>query len=520
VIGSGAALTYAELETRSNQLAAALRDAGCRRGDRVCLFMAKSPAAIAGILGIYKADCIYVPVDPSGPADRILRVLRTCECKWILGGARAAEFLDANGVADISLGWIDDGPVAPGARPRATFTLEDARAFPETRPASLNTGDDPAHILFTSGSTGQPKGVVITHRNVIAFIEWAVSYFGIDASDRNSGHPPLPFDLSFLDIFGTLAAGAQLHLVPAELNVTPKKIAEFIRDRQLTQWFSVPSLLHYMAKFDVVAPGAFPDLKRVLWCGEVFPTPSLIYWMTRVPYVQFTNLYGPTETTIASSYYTVPQCPDTAEPVPIGTACGGEALFVLDDGMQRVPPGEIGELCIGGAGVSKGYWNDPDNTSKVFVPNPFGSDPQDRLYKTGDLAKVGNDGLVYFLGRRDSQIKSRGYRIELGEIEVALSRLEGIREAAVVAVADNELDGSVICCAYVPASGEACRPVTLRKSLSRLVPSYMLPVQWREYDRLPKNASGKIDRAALKLDFARSPRATPTEAYAVHHATR
>jgi amino acid adenylation domain-containing protein len=520
VAGNGDALTYSQLETRSNQLAAALRDAGCSRGDRICLFMAKSPAAIAGILGIYKADCTYVPVDPSGPPERITRVLRTCECKWIVGGSRANDFLENNGIADISLGWIDDGPVPPGARSRATFTLDDARAYPETRQPSLNTGDAPAHILFTSGSTGMPKGVVVTHRNVIRFIEWALSYFGINASDRHSGHPPLPFDLSFLDIFGTLAAGAELHLVPAELNVTPKRVADFIRNRRLTQWFSVPSLLHYIAKFDAVAADAFPDLKRVLWCGEVFSTPSLIYWMKRLPHVQFTNLYGPTETTIASSYYTVPQCPDTSEPVPIGAACSGEALLVLDDRMQPVPPGEIGELCIGGAGVTRGYWNDPESTRKAFVPNPFGSDPYDRIYRTGDLAKVGNDGLVYFLGRKDSQIKSRGYRIELGEIEVALSTLEGIQESAVVAIADNDVDGCVICCAYVPASGATCRPVTLRQSLSRSLPAYMLPVHWRQYDLLPKNASGKVDRSALTLDFTRSARVTRTEAYDVNHATR
>jgi non-ribosomal peptide synthetase component F len=361
---------------------------------------------------------------------------------------------------------------------------------------------------------------VITHRNVIRFIEWAVSYFGINASDRNSGHPPLPFDLSFLDIFGTLAAGAELHLVPGDLNVTPAKLADFIRDRRLTQWFSVPSLLHYMARFDVVAADGFPDLKRVLWCGEVFPTPSLIYWMKRLPRVQFTNLYGPTETTIASSYYTVPRCPDTSGPIPIGVACSGEELLVLDDRLQRVPPGEIGELCIGGAGVSGGYWKDPESTSKAFVPNPFGFHRDDRIYKSGDLARVGDDGLVYFLGRKDSQIKSRGYRIELGEIECALSLLEGIQESAVVAIGDDDTDGSIICCAYVPVIGATWRPVTLRQSLSRSLPTYMLPVHWRRYDLLPKNASGKIDRGALKADFTRSTHVRRTEAYAANHTAR
>ena len=520
VVGDGEAVTYAQLEMGSNRLARVLKDAGCSRGDRICLSMSKSPAAITGILGIYKADCIYVPLDPSGPAERMTNVLRRCGCRWILGGSQANDFLEDSGAADISMGWIDDGPVPPRNRLRAAFTLDDARTYPETRPRSENTGEAPAHILFTSGSTGGPKGVVITHRNVIRFIEWAVSYFGISASDRHSGHPPLPFDLSFLDIFGTFAAGAQLHLVPGELNVAPKKLVDFIRNRRLTQWFSVPSLLHYMAKFDVVAADDLPDLKRVLWCGEVFPTPSLIYWMKRLPRVQFTNLYGPTETTIASSYYTVPRCQEPSGPIPIGVACSEEELLVLDDKMQPVPQGDIGELCIGGAGVSRGYWQDPEGTRKAFVPHPFGADRQERIYKSGDLARVGDDGLVYFRGRKDSQIKSRGYRIELGEIEGALSTIEGIQESAVVAIGDEDMDAFIICCAYVPVTGATCRPVTLRQSLSRSLPHYMLPVHWRRFDLLPKNASGKIDRRALKEEFVRSVHVKPTETHAASHTPR
>ncbi len=166
-----------------------------------------------------------------------------------------------------------------------------------------------------------------------------------------------------------------------------------------------------MARFDVVRPNDFPDLKRLLWCGEVFPTASLAYWMEKLPHVQFTNLYGPTETTIASSYYTVPAAPsDKAAPIPIGIGCDGEELLVVDENLRWLPHGQIGELCIRGTGVSLGYWRDPKMTARAFVRNPARSDG-DRLYRTGDLAKVGEDGLVYFLCRKDTQIKSRGYRI-------------------------------------------------------------------------------------------------------------
>jgi acyl-coenzyme A synthetase/AMP-(fatty) acid ligase len=240
----------------------------------------------------------------------------------------------------------------------------------------------------------------------------------------------------------------------------------------------------------------------LLWCGEVFPTRALRYWMTRLPHVAFTNLYGPTEATIASSYYTVPRCPaDDAEPVPIGRPCAGEELLVLDDAQRPVAPGAVGDLYIRGVGVSPGYWRDPEKTRAVFLPGPAG--PDDRLYRTGDLARLGEDGLVYFLGRADSQIKARGYRIELGEIEAALQTLPELEESAVVARRAAGFEGTTICCAYVPRPGAAVTPMTLRNALGRLLPAYMLPTEWRAYGRLARNANGKIDRARIRDEWDR-----------------
>jgi len=256
-----------------------------------------------------------------------------------------------------------------------------------------------------------------------------------------------------------------------------------------------------MAKFDVVRQGDFPSLSLVLWCGEALPTPTLIYWMRRLPHVRFTNLYGPTEATIASSYHTVARCPDDErESIPIGTACGGEELMVLDGQLRPVATEEIGDLYIRGVGLSPGYWRDPDKTRAAFLPCPDGTGPQDRIYKTGDLARRGADGLYYFVGRADTQIKSRGYRIELGEIEAALHSLPCLRESAVVATQSEGFEGWLICCAYVPAE-EDVSAKGLRKSLSELVPSYMLPARWMRYDALPKNDNGKIDRPRLKNAF-------------------
>lgn len=289
--------------------------------------------------------------------------------------------------------------------------------------------------------------------------------------------------------------------MPPQFSLLPHKIAKFIREHELTQWFSVPSLLAYMAKFDVVQQEDFPALQRLLWCGERFPTPDLIYWMKRLPKVKFTNLYGPTETTIASSYFDVPVCPQKDDaPIPIGTACDGEKLFVLDEQLKEVAAGDVGDLYIAGCGLSPGYWNDNERTKAAFLEEPFGPGSE-RIYRTGDLASVGSDGLVYLHGRVDSQIKSRGYRIELGEIETALHTTEGIREAAVVAINADTFEGATICCAFVPAEGAELEVPTLRRRLSLKLPQYMIPTRWATLHGLPLNDNGKVDRPQLRRQF-------------------
>ncbi len=506
LVFKGTRLTYGALEEEANKLAHLLKDAGCRRGDRVGLLMPKMPTAIVAMLGALKADAIYVPMDPASPAARQARVLEVSDCRFILAAGPVGQGLrDTLATATLKqqpvIGWLDED-VPSEADPAPAFTLGDLATYPATPPMYANTDGDVAHILFTSGSTGLPKGVIITHSSVVHLIRWAGAYFGITSADRVSQHPPLRFDVSTFDVFGTLWAGAELHLVPPELNLLPHKLAQFIREARLTQWFSVPSVLNLMANFDVVRQDDFPHLRRLLFAGEVLPTPTLIHWMRRLPHVRFTNLYGPTETTIVSSYYTLPRCPaDEREPIPIGAACGGEELLVMDEQLRPVTAGEIGDLYIRGVGLSPGYWRDPEKTRGAFLPYPGGAGPHDRVYKTGDLARRSADGLFYFLGRADMQIKSRGYRIELGEIEAALHALPDLRESAVVAIQSEGFEGWLICCAYVPASGNGISPENLRKGLARLVPGYMLPARWIRFDALPKNANGKIDRPRLKNAF-------------------
>jgi len=485
-------LTYSELEQRSNQLARLLIDHGVRPGDRVCLPQPKAPAAILSMLATLKAGAIYVPVDIASPAPRVEKIVAAAEPSLLLASDDASELLASIGT---DAGLVSVAGVLQGAEAGP----EDADGYDAGPLPRLTRPSDPAHILFTSGSTGAPKGVIITHAMVDAFLDWALPYFGHQPGDRISGHPPLHFDLSTFDIYGSLSIGAELHLVPGDV-LLPSQLASFIRDAELTQWFSVPSTFAYMARGDAVAQGDFQSLGRIIWCGEVLQPAVLAYWMRRVPQCTYTNLYGPTEATIASSYYAVTAVPeDETAAIPIGTPCGGEEIRVLDEALEPVPPSEIGELYIEGAGLSPGYWRDEEKTRAAFVTEPRTGR---RLYRTGDLGRRDEQGLLHFLGRADSQIKSRGYRIELGEIETTLTALRGVAECAVVGVPSGGFDSTAICCAWVSREDAELDPKHLRAALSKALPAYMLPSRWLELTELPKNANGKIDRPALRQRFA------------------
>ncbi len=497
-------LRYAELDALANRVARVLAATGAQRGDRVALLAHKSIEAIAVMLGTMRAGLVYVPLDPASPPARAVKILARCRPGILVvakGLEESARKLRAEPEfpSETRDGFLSDDPQASASAVAFGGTDVDAASSdPVLSPARRA---DPAHILFTSGSTGIPKGVVVPHGSVLDFVAWANEHLDVRPGDRVSGHSPLFFDLSSYDIYGAFAAGAELHLVPAGLNLIPAKLAAFIRERKLTHWFSVPSILSYMLRFDAVRQDDFPELRRLHWCGEVFPTPPLRALMARLPHVTFTNLYGPTETTIASSYFTLAEIPASdRDDVPIGMPCGGESLAIVDDALGLVPDGVIGELVIGGAGLTLGYWEDPETTARAFVTIDAPGGPA-RVYRTGDLARRDPSGLVYFLGRKDSQIKSRGYRIELGEIETALHSLPELADAAVVAIPTEGFEGHAICCAFEPRS-PGVDAVALRGALGKLVPSYMIPARWKMFASLPRTANGKTDRKALRELFA------------------
>jgi amino acid adenylation domain-containing protein len=497
-------MTYGALESFGNRLARALRECGCRSGDRVAVLMSKSPLAVATLTGVLKAGCCYVPVDPVGATARCADMLRRCEPRVVIarGGDRAWGSVDhllrSAALPDVHVGWLErDNAPAPAA-----FALQDLETFSGEPLGAKGAEQDTAYILFTSGSTGSPKGVPISHANVRVFIDWVVKSFELGPHDRLSGHTELTFDLSTFDIYATFAAGAELHHVPRSRQLIPGDLVSFIEERALTLWFSVPSQLSYVARFDGLAQRALPALRHVAWCGDVLPTPSLVYWKRHLPRATFTNLYGPTETTVASSFFRVSEDFDdeTAE-IPIGVGCDGEELLVLDPELRPVPVGEVGEIYIRGLGVSRGYWRDAGRTAAAFVRDSMSSDPTALMYRTGDLGRTGADGNVYFLGRADFQIKTSGYRVEPAEVESAILRVDGIQACVVVPVPVDDFVGSAVGCAYVPVNGrnaEDLHPRSIKRRLGDALPPYMIPSMWRMLEELPIDSRGKVDRSRIQ----------------------
>ena len=337
---------------------------------------------------------------------------------------------------------------------------------------------------------------------MIAFVTWANGHFGLGAEPIASRRiRRCAFDLSTWDLYGGFAAGAEVHLVPPQLNLFPGRLVEFIRGHRLTQWFSVPSLLAYLARFDAVQPGDFPELRRIIWCGEVFATPPLRYWMERVPHASFTNLYGPTETTIASSWFRVEAPPsDLSATVPIGRACHGETLYVLGPDLELLPEGETGEIGIGGAGVTHGYWRDPERTQAAFIALPSDARQPGLSHRRSRPTRCGRPAALprpQGLADQVARPSHRARRDRGGAAQRARDR-PGRGPGA----AQAELGSHTICCAYAVRAGVELAPTAARERLAALVPRYMLPARWRAMDRLPTNANGKVDRVALREMFA------------------
>jgi amino acid adenylation domain-containing protein len=502
----GQALTYDQLERATNRVARALQAAGVRRGDRVGIYLSKSPASVIAVFGIMKAGGVYVPLDPKAPPKRLAYITRNCDVQLLLTTpdklARVAQFY-AEGTAVHTILMMTDQECPPLRLPKTTriVTWGELHAYgDEAVPAPGTIETDLAYILYTSGSTGDPKGVMISHRTILTFIDWACARFALGPADRVTSHAPLHFDLSTFDLYATIKAGGTVVLVPEQHSVFPIQLVRLLQDERITVTYMVPSIYTLMVNHGNLAGHDLSSLRLVLFAGEVFPIKYLRELVKAIPQAAYYNLYGPTETNVCTYYQVQPEDvePDRTQPVPIGIACENMAVFAVDEGGKLVTePGQEGELWARGSCVAQGYWGDPEKTARGFVANPHQPHYFETAYRTGDIVTLDEDGVNWrYIGRRDHMVKSRGYRIELGEIEATLYAHEAVREAAVVAITDDVI-GNRIQAFVVPVAGTNLSDKKLQVHCRQTLPQYMVPEAIYLCDELPKTSTGKVNRTLL-----------------------
>jgi len=499
-------VTYEELEKLTDKLAKVLFAEGITRGDRVGVFLNKSIASITSIFGILKAGAAYVPIDRLAPPKRINYVVRNCGIKCLLTsqdkiGRVSQAFQEdlpletiivTDGSSDQSLEFQGSTKLLPW---QAVLSFDD-----QSLPPSAHIDSDLAYILYTSGSTGNPKGVMITHLNALTFVNMADEFFSIEKEDRLSNHAPLHFDLSVFDIFTALKAGATVVIVPEKTSLFPIKLAEFIQNQRITVWNSVPSVLSLLATRVTLQNYDLTALRLILFAGEIFPVKYLRILKKYIPQAEFYNMYGQTEAN-SSTYYHVKEIPpDNKWKIPIGKAFPNFEVFALDENQKKIEkPGEEGELYVRGSSVAQGYWGDHQKTAASFVTNGYQLHHGERIYKTGDLVTLDAEANYIFIGRKDHMIKSRGYRVEIGEIETTLHSHPKILEVAVVAVPDD-LIGNRIVAFLVPDAENSINKEDVIEFCSERIPRYMIPEAIEFRNSLPKTSTGKINKSLLAAE--------------------
>ncbi|MDA3664239.1 amino acid adenylation domain-containing protein [Mycobacterium xenopi] len=469
----GASLTYRELDEAANRLAHLLAARGVGPGQRVALLFSRSAEAIVAILAVLKTGAAYVPIDPAHPPARVAFLLDDAAPIAAITTAELADRLDGH---DLLVVDVDDPAVA--AQPRTALPV----------PAA----DDLAYLIYTSGTTGVPKGVAITHRNVIQLLE---SVDGELASRQVwSQWHSYAFDVSVWEIFGTLLRGGRLVVVPDAVVRAPAEFHALLVGEQVSVLSQTPSAFYALQSADALSPerGRQLKLRAVVFAGEALEPPRLRTWLDHHPgSPRLINMYGTTETTVHASFREISAADADSTASPIGVPLANLGFFVLDGWLRPVPAGVVGELYIAGAGLGCGYWRRSGLTASRFVACPFGG-PGQRMYRSGDLVRWGADGQLTYLGRADEQVKIRGYRIELGEIQAAIAGLAGVQQAVVIAREDRPGDKRLV--AYVTGVVD---PAAIRDQLAQRLPAYMVPVAVVALEALPLTVNGKLDKRAL-----------------------
>lgn len=480
------AVNYRELNRMANQIARLFIDWGVAPGDVVCLSGTKSLYVFACMIACLKIGAIYSIFDPDSPVERLCKIFSTCKPKLLL-----AEYDLLHKLIEAT---TEFGIIPIENKLAAVIERYDNTNLSQTRNV---TGTNPAYIMYTSGSTGFPKGAVMTHANILNLIEWSKETYKILHEDILTNVNPLYFDNSVFDFYSAIFTGACLVPFSKQEVRDPKILVEKVDAAGCTLWFSVPSLLIFLQTMKATDGKHLRSIRRFVFGGEGYPRAKLKkLYAVYADSAEFFNVSGPTECTcICSSYKITNQdLQDLRELPPLGSLAKNFTFLILNDEGNKVPEGKLGELCLLGPNVGKGYYNDPDRTAAVFVQNPYNDKFQEIMYKTGDLVwRDLADGKLYIRGRKDNQIKHMGYRIELEEIEAALYCLEYVSEAAVLHSNIQEFSQIIA----VVACRDEIDDERIRQDLRQIIPDYMIPSVYYQEKTLPKNPNGKIDRRHL-----------------------
>ncbi|MGK7872118.1 MAG: amino acid adenylation domain-containing protein [Xenococcaceae cyanobacterium] len=494
-------LTYAALVRQANSLAHMLRDRGVQQGDRVGIYLNKSLESAIAIYGIMKAGAAYVPLDPVAPAARLAFILQNCGIRHLITHAAKRSLLPELIAEKTPLECII-GLSSETDLPVPTISWEAVWEMPGESPPNVRTMEQNlAYIMYTSGSTGDPKGIMHTHYSGLSYAKMAAHTYGLDCEDRLSNHSPLHFDMSTLDYFSGPLAGATTIIIPEAYTKLPASLSKLIEDEKLTIWYSVPFAPIQLLRRGILHNRNLSSLRWVLFGGEPFPPKYLYALMKQLPNARFSNVYGPAEVN-QCAYYHVPtlDTDDNAVPdeaVPIGKIWANAEELVVDDQDRPVISGEVGELLVRTPTMMRGYWKRPDLDKRAFFRRPVFGHQEDVFYRTGDLVQLQPDGNYRFLGRKDRQIKTRGYRVELDEIEGALVSHVHVEEAGVFPVSDKEGSQRIEAVVTIKA-GRVVTPADLTRHVAARLPWYAVPVKVAIADVLPRTTTGKIDRRALQ----------------------
>lgn len=493
------ALTYAQLSQKSNQLANLLHEQGIEKGDRVGVYLNKSLETLIAIYGIMKAGAAYVPLDPQSPVSRLLGIIEDCHIKGIISDSSKVKQLSEVASQQTMLQFVVGLPQNAEVAARL-ISWDDVAALPAVYSPDIKLIEhDLAYVMYTSGTTGKPKGIMHTHYSGLSYVKMSSDLYEVNHSDRLSNHSPLHFDMSTFDYLTGPSCGATTVIIPEAYTLFPANLSQLIEDERLTIWYSVPFALIQILQRGVIEQRDLSSLRWILYGGEPFPSGHLRKLMEYLPNTGISNVYGPAEVN-QCTYFNVPHFDEWDADdyrVPIGVDVHNAESLILGEDDQILSQSEAGELVVRTATMMQGYWGRPELNAKAFYRQEIFPDYYQTYYRTGDLVKMRDDGLMDFLGRIDHQVKVRGYRVELAEVDNALNAHPSVEEASSFTIKTDTMD-EIWAAAIITDKDVSDRDIIA--FVSKRVPSYAVPSRIIFKDSFPRGGTGKIDRRALQQE--------------------